>query len=82
MSQFDTELTTHWVWLNVDIEKTYKLEERVEECHGLHTFLDSEEISSQIIRVVIKTKDGDIDITNRLTKEELELLKQPNEIIE
>jgi len=82
MSQLDTELTTLWVWLNVDLETTYKLEERVEECHGLHTFIDSEEISSQIIRVVIKTKDGDIDITNRLTKEEFELLKKPIEPIE
>jgi hypothetical protein len=82
MNHFDTELTTNWVWLNVDLETTYKLEERVEECHGLHTFLDSQEISCQIIRVVIKTKDGDIDITNRLTKEELDLLKEPIEPIE
>ena len=78
----DTEITTNWVWLNIDVEKVYKVEERVEECHGYHTFLDSEEISSSIVRVIIKGKDSDIDITNRLTKEELESLIEPFEPVE
>jgi hypothetical protein len=73
----DTELTTNWIWLNADIETTYKTEVREEECHGTHIFLDSEVVSTEVIRVVIKTSDCDIDITSRLTKKELEHLKTP-----
>jgi hypothetical protein len=73
----DTELTTNWIWLNAEIETTYKTEVREEECHGTHIFLDSEVLSEDVIRVVIKTKECDIDITSRLTQKELELLKIP-----
>jgi hypothetical protein len=73
----DTELTTNWIWLNADVETTYKTEIRQEECHGTHTFLDTEVIKSEVVKVVIKTKDCDIDITTRLTKEELESLITP-----
>ena len=75
----DTEIVSHWMWINVDIEHTYKSEVRVEECHGLHTFVDSDEISNTVLKVVIKTIDGDIDITNRLTEEEIKKLKNPFE---
>ena len=48
---------------------------RVEECHGYHTFNEDELISEEIIKVelVLDAKTS-IDITSRLTKEELALI--------
>jgi len=73
----DTELTTNWIWLNADVETTYRTEIRQEECHGMHTFLDTEVVNTEVVRVVIKTRDCDIDITSRLTKKELDNLIIP-----
>jgi hypothetical protein len=75
----ETELTTNWIWLNAEIETTYQTDVREEECHGIHTFFDSEIVSCDVVKVLIRTKKVDIDITNRLTKEELEHLKIPFE---
>jgi hypothetical protein len=52
----------------------YSYSSRVEECHGFHTFIDQEVISEEVISVVLKVNGSEIDITNRLTKEELKLL--------
>jgi hypothetical protein len=60
--------------VNVEKEVTYSTSLREEECHGFHTFIDQEELSNNIVRVVIKFLGKEIDITSRLTKEELALL--------
>lgn len=75
----ETEKTTNWIWLNAEIETTYQTDVREEECHGIHLFFDSEIVSCDVVKVLIRTRDKDIDITHRLTKDELELLKIPFE---
>jgi hypothetical protein len=52
----------------------YSYSSRVEECHGFHTFVDQEIISEDVIKVTLKVNGNDIDITDRLTKEELKML--------
>jgi len=52
----------------------YSYSSRVEECHGFHTFIDQEIISEEVTSVVLKVNGSEIDITNRLTKDELKLL--------
>lgn len=52
----------------------YSYSSRVEECHGFHTFIDQEIISEEVTSVVLKVNGNEIDITNRLTKDELKLL--------
>lgn len=48
---------------------------RVEECHGYHTFNEDEIINEEITKVELVLGNGTcIDITSRLTKEELELI--------
>jgi len=57
----------------VDVNFTYRSHPtRVEEGHGLHEFDEDEEIDRNVSSVKFLLTDGtEIDITNRLTKEEL-----------
>jgi hypothetical protein len=69
--------------VNIEKQVKYSTDVRIEECHGFHTFIDQEEISNEVNKVVIKVLGQDIDITNRLTKQELEILgKLENDDIE
>ena len=56
----------------VDVAYTIKKNpQRVEECHGFHTFDEDEELSRDIASVRIEVKEGLwIDITDRLTERE------------
>jgi hypothetical protein len=56
----------------VDVAYTIKKNPaRVEECHGMHTFDEDEELSRDIVSIKIEVKDGLwIDITDRLTEGE------------
>lgn len=45
--------------------------QRVEECHGLHTFDEDEVVDTKLERVCIETPEGEIDLTDRLTTGEL-----------
>ena len=62
---------------SVDIKYTYKKNPpRIEECHGLHEFNEDEEISREVDSVKILLSSGEeIDITDRLTKEEKRSIK-------
>jgi hypothetical protein len=74
MSKIETIYLNHYTLLNVEKEVTYSSSIREEECHGMHTFIDQEELSNEIIKVVIKVMGQEIDITKRLTKQELGIL--------
>ena len=74
MSKIETIYLNYYTLVNVEKEVTYSSDIREEECHGIHTFIDQEELSNNIIKVVIKINGQEIDITKRLTKDELELL--------
>jgi hypothetical protein len=74
MSKIETIYLNHYTLLNVEKEVTYSTSIREEECHGIHTFIDQEELTNEISKVVIKVLGKEIDITKRLTKEELGLL--------
>ena len=76
MSKIETIYLNHYTLLNVEKEVTYSSSIREEECHGIHTFIDQEELTNEISKVVIKVLGKEIDITNRLTKEELSLLNK------
>jgi hypothetical protein len=60
--------------VEIHTQTGYRYSSRVEECHGFHTFIDQEIISEEVISVILKVNGSEIDITNRLTKEELKLL--------
>jgi hypothetical protein len=74
MSNIETIYLNYYTLLNVEREVTYCTNIREEECHGIHTFFDQEELTNEISKVVLKVLGQEIDITNRLTKEELGLL--------
>jgi hypothetical protein len=76
MSKIETIYLNHYTLLNVEKEVTYSTSIREEECHGIHTFIDQEELTNEISKVVIKVLGQEIDITKRLTKEELGLLNK------
>ena len=83
MPNIETVYLNYYTLVNIEKEATYRSEIREEECHGFHTFIDQEEISNEVNKVVIKVLGQDIDITNRLTKQELEILgKLENDDIE
>jgi hypothetical protein len=74
MSKIETIYLNHYTLLNVEKEVTYCSSIREEECHGIHTFIDQEQLSNKISKVVIKFLGQEIDITNRLSKHEIALL--------
>jgi hypothetical protein len=78
MSKIETIYLNYYTLLNVEKEVTYSTSIREEECHGLHTFIDEEELTNEISKVVIKVLGKEIDITNRLTKQELSILHKLN----
>lgn len=65
-----------------DVELTINFTEhgtetiRREECHGIHYFKDYEVDSTDFNQVVLEFDNISIDLTNRLTQEELELLRK------
>lgn len=75
MSNIETISLNYYTLVHIEKEATYSSSIREEECHGFHTFIDQDELSNDIKRVTIRVKDNEIDITNRLTKDELILLE-------
>jgi len=76
MSKIESICLNFYTLVNVQKEVKYSTDIREEECHGFHTFIDQEELSNEINRVVIKVLGKDIDITDRLTKEEIAILEK------
>jgi tRNA U54 and U55 pseudouridine synthase Pus10 len=76
MSKIESICLNLYTLVNIQKEVKYSTNIREEECHGFHTFIDQEELSNEINRVVIKVLGNDIDITNRLTKDEIALLEK------
>lgn len=74
MKGIDYEYATYNSLVEIQRQTGYSYSTRVEECHGLHTFIDQEVISDDILKVTLKVNGSEIDITDRLTKEELDLL--------
>ena len=66
----------------VEVEENWEYHPpRVEECHGYHSFSEDELIDSKIVKVaLILGHEKSIDITSRLTKEELDSILANNEI--
>jgi len=79
MPKINSILLNFYTLANIERQVKYSTDVRVEECHGFHTFIDQEVVSNEIVKVCIKVKDSEIDITNRLTKEELSLLDKIEE---
>lgn len=79
MPKINSILLNFYTLVNIERQVKYSTDVRVEECHGFHTFIDQEVVSNEIVRVCIKVKDYEINITNRLTKEELSLLDKIEE---
>lgn len=76
MSKIESICLNFYTLVNIQKEVKYSSDIREEECHGFHTFIDQEEVSNEINRVIIKVLGKDIDITNRLTKDEIALLEK------
>jgi hypothetical protein len=79
MSKIETISLNYYTLAHIEKMVTFSSSIREEECHGFHTFIDQEELSNDIVKVSIKVKDTEIDITKRLTKEELLLLDKIEE---
>ena len=78
----EIEKKLNWLWLVAELKTEFEVENRIEEGHGFHSFLDTKEVKNDVTKVTIKARDKEIDITNRLTQQELKLLIPPNEIEE
>lgn len=66
-------------YFNAEAEVNIIIDEhppRVEECHGLHTFDESEEIDRELLTFKVIFGHNEIDLTNRLTPEEKKLILQ------
>jgi hypothetical protein len=61
--------------LHIEYNHNYTIDRWEEECHGYHQFEDATTVSVKIIRVVLVYNDLEIDITDRLRKEEIKDLE-------
>lgn len=71
-----TEIKSLYLECEVTINEEWQSNPpRVEECHGYHTFDEDQLQSEEILKVeIVLDKKTSIDITSRLTKEELALI--------
>jgi len=76
MSKTETIYLNYYILAHIEKEVRYSTSSREEECHVFHTFVDQEELSNDIIKVCIKVGGKEIDLTKRLTKDELALLEK------
>ena len=60
--------------LVADVEEKFITDIRVEECHGQHTFEENTTVSQKVVGLKIVVGDEEIDIYDRLTQEELQIL--------
>lgn len=70
----ETEFSIYNSLVEIQKEVSYSYSIREEECHGFHTFIDQDELSNEVVKVILKVNGNEIDITSRLSKEELVLL--------
>ena len=62
--------------LEVEFTEHYLEDKRVEECHGFHTFYDTNTIGYDLISAVVTTDNGfKMDITDLLDEDAKESLK-------
>ncbi len=57
--------------LDIEYDHYFRVDTRTEECHGYHQFEDVETLGVKVNRVILKYNDLEIDITDRLTKDEI-----------
>lgn len=74
MNGTDYEYSIYNSLVEIHTQTGYRYSTRQEECHGVHTFIDQEVISEEVITVKLKVNGQEIDITDRLTPEELKSL--------
>jgi hypothetical protein len=74
MSKIKKEVFLDFYQLVASVEDTFTSETRVEECHGEHTFEDTTLLSQKILELKIIIGDYEIDILDRMTPKEIELL--------
>lgn len=74
MSKIKKKVFLDFYQLVADIEEKFITDIRVEECHGQHTFEENTTISQKIVGLKIVVGDEEIDIYDRLTPCELQLL--------
>ena len=61
--------------LHIEYTHNFTIDRWQEECHGYHEFEDATTVSVSIIRVLLVYNDLEIDITDRLRKEEIKDLE-------
>ena len=70
-----TKKETQYGEVCFEFEVTYQEETSIEECHGFHTFYDTEEISRKVTSVSILLDNGErINLTDKLNKEQMKLI--------
>lgn len=74
MKGTDYEYSTYNSLVEIKTQVGYSYSTREEECHGIHTFIDQEVVSEDVLSVKLKVNGSEIDITDRLTSEELKML--------
>lgn len=61
--------------LDIEYQHNFKTDRWTEECHGYHEFEDVTTVSVQVLKVILRYNDLEIDITSRLKKEEIKDLE-------
>jgi hypothetical protein len=74
MSNIKKQVFLDFYQVVASVEDTFTSETRVEECHGEHTFEDTNIISQKILELKIIVGDCEIDILDRMTQDEINLL--------
>jgi len=74
--QVFTEVQNELGEFEISYTREYTIDEYDEECHGIHRFTDYETKKLSIGSVILMWGDVEIDITNRLSKDEIKSLEQ------
>ena len=61
--------------LQIEYNHYFKVDRWEEECHGYHQFEDVTTTRVEILKVVLKYNDLEIDLTDRLKKDEIKELE-------
>jgi hypothetical protein len=57
--------------IDIEYEHNFVLDRWTEECHGYHQFEDATTVSVKVLKVILRYNDLEIDITDRLKKDEI-----------
>lgn len=61
--------------IKVEYSVTYKVSRYTEECHGFHDMYDEDIIDLKLLRVILELPNGELDITDRLDRNSINIIE-------